>query len=94
MLSNRELADEDQFQCKFCTDLCYMSMITCKDHTLGGIDINLMHMQAQTSSKNTDSKPSISVSEDSTKDDSNMQNQKYLTKAQKRAKALAEAAES
>jgi len=44
MLSNRELADEDQFQCKFCTDLCYMSMITCKDHTLGGIDINLMHM--------------------------------------------------
>jgi hypothetical protein len=33
MLQNRDEYDEDSFQCKYCTDLCYWSMIRCSEHT-------------------------------------------------------------
>jgi hypothetical protein len=29
-LQNRDEIEEDAFQCKYCTDLCFMSMISCK----------------------------------------------------------------
>lgn len=32
ILEDREHIDEDEFQCKYCTDLCYLSMGTCVDH--------------------------------------------------------------
>ena len=32
------MVDEDQFQCKLCTDLCYFSMIKCKFHTTTELD--------------------------------------------------------
>ena len=31
---DREHVDEDAYQCKYCTDLCYLSMAMCKVHTL------------------------------------------------------------
>lgn len=33
MLENREEAGEDDFQCKYCTDLCFWSFIKCSVHT-------------------------------------------------------------
>lgn len=33
-LKNREQYGEDAFQCKYCTDLCYWSMIKCSVHTI------------------------------------------------------------
>lgn len=33
-IPNRETVEEDEFQCKLCTDLCYFSMVKCKVHTL------------------------------------------------------------
>ena len=32
-LKNRDKIEEDAFQCKWCTDHCYMSMIQCVEHT-------------------------------------------------------------
>ena len=32
-MQNRDQVDEDAFQCKYCTDLCYWSMIKCSVHT-------------------------------------------------------------
>lgn len=37
-IENRDLVDEDEFQCKLCTDLCYFSMIKCKICTSGKED--------------------------------------------------------
>ena len=34
MMQNRENVNEDRHQCKFCTDLCYFSMIKCTEHTV------------------------------------------------------------
>ena len=34
MIVNRDQIDEDENQCKFCTDLCYLSMVQCSKHTL------------------------------------------------------------
>lgn len=28
-MNNRDDVDEDQYQCKYCTDLCFLSMLTC-----------------------------------------------------------------
>jgi len=33
--------DEDAFQCKFCTDLCYFSMIRCAKHTTSPVNSNM-----------------------------------------------------
>lgn len=33
MLEDRDTVDEDAYQCKYCTDLCYFSMIKCKGTT-------------------------------------------------------------
>jgi len=35
-IENRDEVDEDHFACKYCTDHCFLSMITCKMHTLVG----------------------------------------------------------
>lgn len=32
MIQNRENADEDQYQCNYCTDFCYLSVIKCSRH--------------------------------------------------------------
>ena len=32
MLDERDRVDEDEHQCKYCTDLCYLSMAFCVDH--------------------------------------------------------------
>ena len=34
MMQDRESVEEDHHQCKYCTDLCFMSMAQCKTHTL------------------------------------------------------------
>lgn len=31
-LEDRDHVDEDEYQCKYCTDLCYLSMATCTVH--------------------------------------------------------------
>lgn len=33
-LENRDEIDEDAYQCKWCTDHCYLSYVTCSEHTL------------------------------------------------------------
>ena len=33
MMKDREKVEEDANQCKYCTDLCYLSMIRCSEHT-------------------------------------------------------------
>lgn len=39
-LQNRDEFGEDAFQCKYCTDLCYWSMIKCSEHTIEKTEIN------------------------------------------------------
>lgn len=34
MLENRDQVDEDQYQCYYCTDFTYVSMILCKTHKI------------------------------------------------------------
>lgn len=43
-IPNRDMVEEDEFQCKLCTDLCYFSMIKCKIHTLKP-DLNVQDEQ-------------------------------------------------
>jgi hypothetical protein len=33
-MPNREQVEEDAHQCKYCTDLCFLSMAMCKTHTM------------------------------------------------------------
>ena len=34
MMKDRDSVDEDAHQCKYCTDLCYLSFAMCKVHTM------------------------------------------------------------
>ena len=34
VLPNRDKLSEDAFLCKWCTDHCYLSMMTCNEHTV------------------------------------------------------------
>lgn len=73
MLENREKFDEDAFQCKYCTDLCYFSMIKCSEHTCGKPDSNASEeankpvtkysKRRQTSSKQKNDSSQSSVTE-------------------------------
>jgi len=33
MMKDRDSIEESENQCKYCTDLCYLSMIKCSEHT-------------------------------------------------------------
>lgn len=33
-LDDRDSINEDEYSCKYCTDHCYLSMITCTEHSL------------------------------------------------------------
>mmetsp|Transcript_11041 Transcript_11041/g.18467 ORF Transcript_11041/g.18467 Transcript_11041/m.18467 type:complete len:95 (-) Transcript_11041:440-724(-) len=33
VLEEREKVEEDEFQCKYCTDLCYFSFVICTNHS-------------------------------------------------------------